>query len=285
VTTSGGFLSRHERFRSVPSTNDIARAWLADGTPEVCLAVADEQTAGRGRSGRAWVSRPDFALTMSLGFQPGYLAPDRLWRLPAIVALAMADAAEEAAGLPIGMLRLKWPNDIAVVSDAGVRKVAGILSETGDAGTADIRAVVGIGVNTAWPRTEFPVELAATMTSLGEVSRGHPVDNDSLLVAFLLHLEPRVLALRTGRFDVAGWRDRQLTTGRDVRVEMPDGSTIETRAVGVDAISGALLVEDEKGPGGERELTAGEIVHVRFGSSPRGKEGLPAGASRRGVTH
>jgi BirA family transcriptional regulator, biotin operon repressor / biotin---[acetyl-CoA-carboxylase] ligase len=285
VTTSGGFLSRRERLRSVPSTNDIVRAWLADGTPEVCLVVADEQTAGRGRSGRVWVSGPQVALTMSMGFRPDYLEPDRLWRLPAIVALAMADAAEEAAGLPLGMLRLKWPNDIAVVSDTGVRKVAGILSETENAGTAGIRAVVGIGVNTAWPRIEFPPELAATMTSLAEVSRGHPVDNDSLLEAFLLHLEPRWVALRDGRFDVAGWHDRQLTTGRDVRVEMPDGSSIQARAVGVDGISGALLIEDEKAPGGERALTAGEIVHVRLGSSRRGKGRLPTGASRPGVTN
>jgi BirA family transcriptional regulator, biotin operon repressor / biotin---[acetyl-CoA-carboxylase] ligase len=162
--------------------------------------------------------------------------------------------------------------------------VAGILSETENAGMSEIRAVVGIGVNTAWPRTEFPVDLAATMTSLSEVSRGHPVDNDSLLVTFLLHLEPRVLALRDGHFDVAGWHDRQLTTGRDVRVGMPDGSSIEARAVGVDGISGALLIEDDKAPGGERELTAGEIVHVRLGSSRRPKDRLPAGASRRGVT-
>jgi BirA family transcriptional regulator, biotin operon repressor / biotin---[acetyl-CoA-carboxylase] ligase len=284
VTTGGEFLSRRERLQTVPSTNDIVRAWLADGTPEVCLAVADEQTAGRGRSGRTWLSRPEAALTLSLGFRPAYLEPDTLWRLPAIVALAMADAAEEVAGLPTGMLRLKWPNDLSVMTDTGVRKVAGILSETEEAGTPGIRAVVGIGINTAWPSAEFPPELAESMTSLGEIARGHPLDNDSLLVSFLLHLEPRVLALRDRHFDVAGWHDRQVTTGRGVRVEMPDGSSIEARAVGVDGLSGALLIEDPAAPHGERELTAGEVVHVRFGSSRRGKGRLPSGASRRGVT-
>jgi len=284
VSNTGAFLSRRERLRSVPSTNDIVKAWLAEGTPEVCLAVADEQTAGRGRAGRSWLSKPDFALTMTLGFRPGYLPADRLWRLPAIVALAVADAAEEVAGLPIGLLRLKWPNDIAVVTDSGVRKLAGILSETEDAGTAAVRAVVGIGVNTDWPRVDFPDELAATMTSLREVAHDRPIDNDALLVAFLLHLEPRVLALRDGHFDVAGWHDRQVTTGRDVRVEMPDGSAVTARAVGVDGVTGALLVEDEDAPGGERELPAGEIVHVRFGSSRRGKGRLPSSGSRRDVT-
>jgi len=52
------FTSRQQRFPSVASTNDVVRAWLAEGTPEVCLAVADEQTAGRGRNGRTWLAPP-----------------------------------------------------------------------------------------------------------------------------------------------------------------------------------------------------------------------------------
>jgi BirA family transcriptional regulator, biotin operon repressor / biotin---[acetyl-CoA-carboxylase] ligase len=271
VTASGGFLSRHERLRSVTSTNDIVRTWLAEGTPEVCLAVADEQTAGRGRAGRTWTSNPGSALTLSLGFRPSYLEPATLWRLPAVVALAMADAAEEQTGLPMGMLRLKWPNDIVVVTDTGVRKIAGILSESEGAGSDAVTAVVGIGVNTDWAARDFPADLAGSMTSLREASRGRPIDNGELLVAFLLHLEPRLLALRDGHFDVAGWHDRQVTTGRTVRIDMPDGTALETRAVGVDGLSGGLLVEDAAAPGGERELLVGEIVHVRFGSARRGK--------------
>ena len=93
------FLSRQERFDSVTSTNDVVRGWLADGVAEVCLAVADEQTAGRGRDGRRWVAPRGAALLMSLGFRPDWLAPDRVWRLAATTSLAMADAAEEVAGL------------------------------------------------------------------------------------------------------------------------------------------------------------------------------------------
>jgi BirA family transcriptional regulator, biotin operon repressor / biotin---[acetyl-CoA-carboxylase] ligase len=132
---------------------------MTEGTPEVCLAVADEQTAGRGRSGRSWVAPSGSALLLSLGFEPTYAAPDRLWRLAAIVALAMVDAAEEVAGLPIGMLKLKWPNDIVVESQkdgGGLLKLAGILGEGGGAGTADPIAVIGIGTNVDWPRDLFP---------------------------------------------------------------------------------------------------------------------------------
>jgi BirA family biotin operon repressor/biotin-[acetyl-CoA-carboxylase] ligase len=263
--TRPDFLSRDERFRSVPSTNDIVRAWLTEGTPEVCLAVADEQTAGRGRSGRSWVAPSGTALLLSLGFWPAYLEPDRLWRLAAIVALAMADAAEEVAGLPMGKLRLKWPNDIVVEAPrapGGIRKVAGVLGESEGAGTADVTAVVGIGINNNWRRNEFPADLTDVMTSLREVSRGREVETETLLDAFLVRLEPRLLALRDGHFDVAGWHDRQVTTGRGIQIELPDGEILAARAVGVDGATGALLIDDEGGS--ERELLAGEVVHVRL---------------------
>jgi BirA family biotin operon repressor/biotin-[acetyl-CoA-carboxylase] ligase len=278
VTTNVTFLSRHERFRSVPSTNDIVRTWMTEGTPEVCLAVADEQTAGRGRSGRSWVAPSGAALLASLGFQPTYAEPDRLWRLAAIVALAMADAAEELAGLPSGRLKLKWPNDIVVESgeaSAGVRKVAGLLGESEGVGTVGVRAVVGVGINADWPRDAFPAELAGSMSSLREVSGGRPIDSNALLDGFLLRLEPRVLALREGHFDVSAWHARQVTTGRRVRIEMPDGATQEARAVGVDGASGALIVEGADG--GERELLAGEVSHVRLAAEGE--------SDRRGVTN
>jgi BirA family biotin operon repressor/biotin-[acetyl-CoA-carboxylase] ligase len=267
VTTNVAFFSRHERFRSVPSTNDIVRSWMTEGTPEVCVAVADEQTAGRGRLGRTWIAPSGAALLVSLGFRPSYLPPDRLWRLSAVVALAMADAAEEVAGLPLGTLRLEWPNDIVVAADAGVRKLAGVLGESEGVGTAAVGAVVGIGVNADWPSERFPAELASSMTSLHEVSRGRPIDSDELLTAFLLRLEPRVLALRDGHFDVAGWHDRQATTDRMVRLELPDGSSESVRAVGVDGASGALLIEDPDAPGVERQILAGDVVHARLAST------------------
>jgi BirA family biotin operon repressor/biotin-[acetyl-CoA-carboxylase] ligase len=277
VTEREGFLSRQERFRSVPSTNDIVRTWMTEGTPEVCLAVAAEQTAGRGRSGRSWVAPSGAALLLSLGFEPRYVEPDRLWRLAAIVALAMADAGEEVAGLPSGMLQLKWPNDIVVAAPdvpAGARKVAGVLGESEGAGTPGVRAVVGIGVNADWPRDQFPAELAETMSSLREVSRGRQIDSDALLDDFLVRLEPRLVALRDGHFDVAGWHARQITTGRYVSIDMPDGSTQAARAVGVDGATGALIVEDADG---ERELLVGEVARVRLAAS--------GDSEQRGVTH
>jgi BirA family biotin operon repressor/biotin-[acetyl-CoA-carboxylase] ligase len=274
-----GFLARQERFASVGSTNDVVREWLAAGTPEVCLAVADEQTTGRGRDGRTWVAPPGAALLLSLGFRPTWLAPDRTWRLAATVALAMADAAEEVAGLPDGAIRLKWPNDL-VVETVGtavpippetateVRKIAGVLGESDGLGSDGPRVVIGLGLDTDWAASDFPPELATTMTSLREASRGRPIDHVALLDAFLGRLEVRIEALRGGRFDVADWTSRQLTTGRRIRLIRPDGTVHEARAIGVDAASGALVIADPDAPTGERSIVVGEIQHVRLAEVP-----------------
>lgn len=265
-TAQPAVLGRQERFASVGSTNDVVRDWLAAGEPEVCLAIADEQTAGRGREGRTWTAPAGRALLLSLGFRPTYLAPERTWRLAGIVALAMADAAEEVAGLKDRSVRLKWPNDLVIEDEASgdVRKVAGILGETSGLGTDDPRAVVGIGLNGDWPRSEFPAELADGMTSLREASGGRPIDPALLLDGFLGRLEARVEALRDGWFDVADWIDRQLTNGREVELRHGDGRVEVVRAVGVDAVDGSLRVADPTTPSGERSVVVGEIHHLRL---------------------
>lgn len=268
------FLARQERFAVVGSTNDVVRDWLAEGTPEVCLAVADEQTAGRGRDGRTWVAPPGAALLLSLGFRPTWLAPEQAWRLAATASLAMADAAEEVAGLADHAIRLKWPNDLvaetvgAAVPVApqrpdSVRKLGGLLGETSGLGGDDPRAVVGLGLDTAWPVDDFPPDLAPTMTSLHALSSGRPIDHVALLDGFLGRLEARIEALRGGRFDVADWTERQITSGRDIELVAPDGASSTVRALGVDARSGALVVEDATAATGERAVVVGEIRHVR----------------------
>ena len=293
VTASGAVegYARFERFDVVGSTNDIVRGWLAAGEPEICVAVADRQTAGRGRNGRTWSAPAGAALLMSLGFRPTWLDLDDAWRLAAVVALAMADAAEDAAGLTEGAIRLKWPNDLVIVragSDAllvgdlsaaaareqrsgplDVRKIAGILGETDGLGTPDPRVIVGIGINADWATKDFPSELATSMSSLRDASGGRPIDREALLEGFLGRLETRVAALRGGRFDVATWTARQVTTGHLVSVVGLDGSVISARALGVDGASGALVVEvvDRDGGPEERHILAGEVGHLRLPSA------------------
>jgi BirA family transcriptional regulator, biotin operon repressor / biotin---[acetyl-CoA-carboxylase] ligase len=290
VPARPGF-GRIERFETIGSTNDVVRSWLLDATPELLLAVADEQTQGRGRHGREWTAPPGAALLCSIGFRPSWLEPARTWRLAGTVALAMADAAEDVAGLPVGAVRLKWPNDLVIetggpkallvgdltpeaaaarlAAPLELRKLAGVLGESEGLGTDNPRVVVGIGINADWARDDFPVDLAHSMTSLREASAGRPIDREALLESFLDHLVARIEALRSGFFDVASWTERQATTGRLVTLESGDGSSTEPLlALGVDGSTGALVLADDEVPGGERHVHGGEVVRVRLVPQP-----------------
>lgn len=266
-TVAADWLARFERFDVVGSTNDVVAGWLREGTPEVCVAVADIQAAGRGRDGRAWSAPSGAALLCSAGFRPTWLSPGHLWRLSAIVSLAMADACEVAGGLRNGAIHLKWPNDLVTIdrTTGEVRKLAGVLGETQGIGTGDATAVIGIGANVDWPRDRFPADLAGTMTSLAELAPGRVVDREVALHVFLQRLERLVTSLRTGEFPAEAWSRRQLTNGMIVLLDQPDGSAARVVAEDVDTETGALLVRDTADGGSRRSVVVGEIRHLRVG--------------------
>jgi BirA family transcriptional regulator, biotin operon repressor / biotin---[acetyl-CoA-carboxylase] ligase len=255
------FPARVERMRAVDSTQRLVREWLEAGEAEVCVAVAEYQTAGRGRLDREWVAPPGAALLLSVGFRPHRLAARHAWRLAAVAALAMRDAAEAVAGLPDGTLWLKWPNDIvADAPDGGLLKVAGVLGESVASGERVESAVVGVGINTDWKMTDFPWAIAPTMTSLRELAGKRPIDNEALLDAFIDRLEPRYVALQSGQFDAGGWSAAQRTTGRRVLVDVGNDK-VTGKGAGVDPETGALLVQPESGA--LTSVDSGEVVRCR----------------------
>ncbi|HMG28139.1 MAG TPA: biotin--[acetyl-CoA-carboxylase] ligase [Acidimicrobiia bacterium] len=227
-------------FDSLDSTNRYVLDEARRGAPEGLVAVADFQTAGRGRRGRGWVAPPGASLLASVLLRPA-LAPERTPLVSMACGAAMAEAVTRVAGFTPG---LKWPNDLVV----GDRKLAGILAERdGDA------VVVGTGVNVDWH--EFPPEIAATATACN-LEAGHAVDRRALLDAFLAELDARYTDLG----DVtAEYRSRLDTLGRRVRVERADDALVG-RAVGVGDL-GQLLVEDDRGD--VVEVHVGDVVHLR----------------------
>ena len=190
---------------------------------------------GRGAPGSA---PPGSALLLSLGFRPTYLPPDRFWRLPAVISLAMADAAEEVAGLASGTSRLKWPNDLVAAGRAerDVRKLAGVLGESDGIGSDDPRVVVGIGVNGDWPARLVP-DRARGDDDLAARAGRRPIDHGALLDGFLRRLEPAIVALRRRRVRRRrlGASDRS-RPGATSSSSAPDGAGSAVRAVGVDSI-------------------------------------------------
>jgi len=226
------------RFASIDSTNryllDVARA----GAPDGVVAVADHQTAGRGRLGRVWEATPGSALLVSVLLRPS-LGPDRIGLVTMATGLALADAVLEVAGVTAG---LKWPNDL-VVHD---RKLAGLLAEA-ELGPGVVRAVVvGVGCNLV--AAAIPPEA------------GRPVDPDALLDAFLDALGAR---LDDHTALVAAYRERSATLGRRVRVDVGGGRVVEGDAVAVGS-TGTLVVRDDDGE--EIPVSVGDVVHLRLAS-------------------
>jgi BirA family biotin operon repressor/biotin-[acetyl-CoA-carboxylase] ligase len=236
--------SRYEihRFATIDSTNTWVMEQARNGAAEGLVAVAEEQTAGRGRLGRTWVSPKGGSLLMSLLLRPVGLPMDRLHLATAAVAMAGADAVSLIAEV---RPTLKWPNDLLI----GNRKLAGVLTEVeGDA------VVVGIGINCTWPE-ELPPEVADVAIAANHAA-GRPIHTEDVLDVLLERLATR---LDEGWEAIAReYNARCETVGQDVRVEMADAS-FTGMATGVDE-DGALVVITDDGP---RRVVAGDVIHVR----------------------
>lgn len=129
-------------FASLASTNDEALRWAEDGAPELALVIADEQTAGRGRAGRRWVTAPGSSLAFSLIFHPPQCEPPLLPRYTALGAVAVCSALSGRYALEP---KIKWPNDV-LLADC---KVGGVLAEAHWDGERLKAVILGIGINVA----------------------------------------------------------------------------------------------------------------------------------------
>lgn len=213
--------------------------------------VADLQTSGRGRRGRAWISPAGVNLAVSVALRPR-LEGGQIGLLGIAAALAVRDAC--AALAPGADLRIRWPND--VVTDVG-DKVAGLLVETAVGNRRLIEAVIGIGVNVNWRRAEMPSDIAPRATSLAELA-GRDLDRVALLEALLSALDAELAGLERGASPVARFRDVSALDGRRVGIEVGD-EVLQGTAAGI-ADDGALLLDTAAG---RVALTIGEVVSVR----------------------
>src|SRR5690349_3110995 len=141
----------------VTSTNDLLRNLALQGAPEGSVIIAEEQTAGRGRMGRTWVSQPGTSLTFTTLFRPS-LPPDLVYRLVMVCGTAIADAVESVVPVKVDV---KWPNDLQI----GGLKITGILPESSLTGDRLDWVIVGTGINVS-QKFEPPDPLAETATSI-----------------------------------------------------------------------------------------------------------------------
>ena len=226
------------------STNDLARAHLAERSVSGWGVCARRQTAGRGRLGRSWSDLGGEQLFLSVALSGGAFR-----RVVAQLSLAAGvGVAEALAEQGVEGVLLKWPNDL-IGSDG--RKLGGILGEAFVSAGRVEGAIIGVGVNLAAPAA-WPEGLEATSVS----GLGHDIDREALARAVHRHVVARAGQLANG--DSAGildaWRARDATLGRGVRIV--DG-TQRGVAAGVDP-SGALRVRDASGV--VHLINSGEIV-------------------------
>jgi len=226
----------------VGSTNDVAKKLALQGAPEGTVVVAEEQTAGRGRLGRRWMAPAGTCLLCSILFRP-LLPLSRANWLTMLTSMAAADAIEETTGLRVG---LKWPNDLIVGPASpgqGWRKLAGVLTETGERGGQPDFVIVGIGINVNVPPETLP-DLAPNATSiLAEI--GRETDRGALLAAFLNRVESRYRLVRDGESPQPEWASRLTTIGQPVTVDTGEAVLVGL-AEAVDE-EGALLLRTPDG--------------------------------------
>ena len=238
-------------FRRLSSTMDEAARLAQDGAEEGTVVLAEEQTAGRGRFQRTWVSEPG-NLYLSVVLRPSL---EELRYLGVIPGLAVARAITKATGL---RTTIKWPNDVRVSG----RKVSGILVES--ALEADIvkYAVLGVGVNVALNPAVID-ELADIATSLN-VETGKPIDREALLGHLLQEIDRLYQVIREsvgrdkGSLDrVTGeWRALLETLGRQVEVRWQN-EVYHGYAEDVDEVGNLRL---RLGDGTLATLPAGEVT-------------------------
>jgi BirA family biotin operon repressor/biotin-[acetyl-CoA-carboxylase] ligase len=237
-------------YERVPSTMPLAHKLAAQGAPDGTALVAEEQTAGRGRRGRAWQAPRGSALLCSLICRPP-LPPERLSLLVAAIGVGLCEGVERATGL---RPQLKWPNDLLLDG----RKLAGILCESRLDGAGLVYAVVGFGLNINLQTDDLPAVPPGALppTSLA-IARGAAFPHLPTVATLFAALDDAYEFLWTGREEEirARWAGRLAGRGESVRVVTDTGERVG-RFVGV-AADGALILETAAG---QERILVGDVV-------------------------
>jgi BirA family biotin operon repressor/biotin-[acetyl-CoA-carboxylase] ligase len=243
-------LTRLDVVETTGSTNaDLLTRHSAGEDIDGAVLIAEHQSAGRGRNGRAWSTPPRSQIALSVGIAARDV-PTTAWGwVPLLTGVAVVDAVRATTGVDAN---LKWPNDVLV----GEGKLAGILAEVA---APDPVIVVGLGLNVTLTAEEAPDPRATSLLMLGSTM----LDRSALLGAVLAELTVRIDRWRSaGGPDatlVADYRRRSVTLGTRVRVLLPGDREIIGVATDLDE-SGQLSIDT-----GAQTVTvsAGDITHLR----------------------
>lgn len=219
-------------YPSLASTMDVAKREAKQGAAEGAVVLAEEQTAGRGRIKRAWLS-PKGSIALSIILHPSlaYISS-----LIMVASLAAVHCIEKVTSLKA---QIKWPNDVLV----NKKKVCGILIESDVRGNTVDYSIIGIGINVNLRLADFP-EISPTATSLSH-ELGREVSRLDMIRCLLVETERLYLALPAGESVYREWRDKLVTLGKRVQVRSGE-ATYKGIAESV-ASDGSLLLRQSDG--------------------------------------
>jgi len=240
-------------YESIPSTIAAAKDLCASGDPEKMhgwVIIAEEQTGGIGRMGRAWVS-PTGGIWITIILKPR-IPVDRVFMITMAGAVAVARAIRKEFDL--GSL-IKWPNDIYI----GDKKVAGLLLELSAEADTVHYCLLGIGVDANIAPHELASSVSGNVTTIS-AEVGHDVDRAALLAKILKEFESRFNLIESGEYDalVREWKSLSCTLDQRVRISTMR-ATFEGDAIDIDEY-GALVIRKDNGQ--IERVIAGDCVHT-----------------------
>lgn len=236
-------------FPKIDSTNSYAYRLAEAGAPEGEVVIGEEQTQGKGRMGRQWVSPPYLNLYLSVILRPA-LPPVHAPQITLMAAVALAETVAHWLSAPP---EIKWPNDILV----GGKKLAGILTESSCDPDRIRFVILGIGANLNFDEERMSEALRQRATSLLSLTR-RPVAREIFARRLIQNLDRCYGELEARGFSGLAQRwDRFFALrGKRVRIEMA-GEPVTGKALGLDE-TGALILLVEKGE--RRKVIAGDVI-------------------------
>lgn len=237
-------------FSILDSTNAQAQRWIETGAPHLSLVVADEQTAGRGRSGRSWFTPRGAAIAFSLVISPEKIVSAYLPHLTGLGALAICEVLHSKYDL---QAKIKWPND--VLYDG--KKLSGVLVEGDWQGEEICSVVLGIGINVA-PRSIPPANKVAFPATCVETALGSPIDRWVLMKEVLRVILCRLPGIDQAEF-LQAWEDKLAYQGEIVQILHEGAMPVTGRLLGLMRDGSLRLALPNQG---EMSFQAGEI-HLR----------------------
>ena len=236
--------SRVLLYDQLGSTMDETRALAEQGEPEGIVVIAEEQTSGRGRFNRVWISPRGENLSFSVLLRPTAA------QMPYVNMAATIAVARTLAVVTSLAPTIKWPNDVRIRG----RKASGILVETAMDADAVDHTVVGIGVNVNFDPSLYP-EITSIATSIF-TETGARIDRTTVLRRLLEHFDDLYRAVKSGNSLTSEWASLLETLGRTVEVRWMD-QILKGRAEAVDQQGNLILSQPD---GSTITVVAGEVT-------------------------